>query len=181
MNRLVVIVVACAIVACSFTAELDPLQNGQCGSGQKSCNEHCVGLADPQTGCSLDTCAPCALTNATSRCAPNGSCSISTCRPGFENCDDNALTGCETDINFDPGNCGACGQKCVLANAVPGCSNGVCVVVACNSDWGDCDDRPENGCETRTNANDLHCGECGKSCGPNQHCTASRCVLGEGG
>ncbi|WP_394846858.1 hypothetical protein LZC95_05255 [Pendulispora brunnea] len=176
-----IIMGACYIGACTFTAELDPLDNGQCGTGQKSCNERCVGLADPRTGCSLDTCAPCSLANATARCAPNGTCTISACRPGFENCDENGLTGCETDIDFDPNHCGSCRGKCDLPNALAGCTNGACVVGSCLPHWGDCDGKPENGCETPIDTNSLHCGQCGKTCAPSHQCVMSHCTSGEGG
>ena len=55
------------------------------------------------------------------RCA-GGSCVVAACNAGFSDCDNDAMTGCETATRSDPTNCGACGTVC------PGylCAAGAC-------------------------------------------------------
>jgi hypothetical protein len=90
-------------------------------------------LSDPQNcgGCKK-TCT--ALPNATALCV-NGACALGACKPGFTDCDGDPKTGCESDVNSDAKNCGACGKACPLN--LPGCLNGVCVMSPClgNPNW----------------------------------------------
>jgi len=53
-----------------------------------------------------------------------GAC-VHTCELGFDDCDGEASNGCETDINWDPAHCGACGYSCAT------CENGLCASGAC--------------------------------------------------
>jgi hypothetical protein len=50
------------------------------------------------------------------------------------------------DLDTDPLNCGECGKKCNLPNAISRCAGGECEVLQCNAGWGDLDDQ-EPGCE----------------------------------
>ncbi len=59
------------------------------------------------------------------------------------------------DVQTDVENCGACGIECELENAVPGCSEGGCVVVGCTNGFVDADEEADNGCECNPNAEDL--------------------------
>lgn len=174
-------VVVFGIAACTLSSDVDPLKNGECGTGKKACNQQCVTLDSPQTGCALTTCAPCTLANATARCAANGQCTIATCRGGFENCDGNQQNGCETDIGFDAANCGACKKLCDIPNAIAGCTNGVCTVSSCTGKFQDCDKRIENGCESNSDDDEDHCGNCTNKCSAGQRCEAGKCVAGDGG
>ena len=56
-------------------------------------------------------CGPCVLPHATAACIA-GSCSIESCNPGWHDCDDIASTGCETDLETAPDDCGQCGHTC---------------------------------------------------------------------
>lgn len=68
-----------------------------------------------------------------------------------------------TDTARDPLNCGGCDRSCVIANAVPGCAAGQCVISTCQDGFVDVDGQIENGCEQ---ASDCVAGaRCEASCG----------------
>lgn len=80
---------------------------------------------------------------------------------------------CAADLKIDVGNCGACGKVCAnQANAYGLCKEGACAI-GCNTGFGDCDSKPETGCESTLATDSNHCGTCGKSCG------GARCVAGQ--
>lgn len=65
----------------------------------------CNGLVDD--GTANDLCRF-QVVNAEALCV-SGTCVLTTCLPGFTNCDGNPFNGCETPLNMLP--CGAC-QGC---------------------------------------------------------------------
>lgn len=70
------------------------------------------------------------------------------------------------------------GSKCVSkcpANMV--WENTKC---ACQPVWGDCDNNPENGCESNTQSDYLNCGICGFKCMQNGKCQNGECICLEG-
>ena len=69
----------------------------------------------------------CAFANASAACG-NGACEIGACSAGFGNCDRAASNGCESALNTVT-NCGACGNRCNLANATAACTAGACTAV----------------------------------------------------
>jgi hypothetical protein len=140
-----------SIVACSFTTDLDSLDNGQCGEGTKACAGKCRSVSDPAYGCSLGGCSPCYVMNGVASCSVRqGTCAIASCNPGFKDCVNGYTDGCETSTATDPANCGDCGIVCSQAvqNGVPGCASGRCTIGKCNAGWADCDGIATNGCET---------------------------------
>ena len=64
------------------------------------------------------------------------------------------------DLLSDPSNCGICGNTCAVENAAASCDAGTCVVGACLEGFADCDEDPEDGCETDLSRPEL-CGACG--------------------
>ncbi len=56
---------------------------------------------------------------------------------------------CDNGANplTDPSNCGRCGNVCNLPNAIEGCTNGNCVVVACSQGFWNNNNMAPDGCE----------------------------------
>ena len=139
--------------------------NGICAVG--SCNPgfgNCDGVAGNGCETNLSTdrrncgvCGhQCTAANGTAGCA-NGVCTVISCNAGFANCDGMAGNGCETNVNTDLRNCGACGVVCgITADSCAGgrcvcgttgaacatgqrCSGGVCICDATSCPTGCCD------------------------------------------
>ncbi|MDO8626645.1 MAG: hypothetical protein Q7K39_04335 [Candidatus Magasanikbacteria bacterium] len=68
---------------------------------------------------------------------------------GLEKCPKNAHGAPNVDHCTNVLHCGACFQACPAAppNAQPACFNAVCGFV-CNPGFANCDNNPQNGCET---------------------------------
>ncbi|EYF06307.1 Hypothetical protein CAP_2185 [Chondromyces apiculatus DSM 436] len=148
--------------------------NVTCDAGEKDCEGQCVPVDDPQYGCSDTGCTPCDLPGAEALCT-NGTCQIATCDAGFENCDGDDTTGCETDINGDPDNCAACGAACVTPHGDPLCNAGTCVIDACQAPYEDCDGAAQNGCETIVGSDPQHCAGCNMPCAAGEQCQGGVC------
>ncbi len=150
-----------------------------CSPGFGNCIQPASGVADD--GCetnlasSADNCGacgrPCSYANVVTRSCVSGLCE-SSCSTGFGNCATPAApstdNGCESSLNTDPANCGACDRKCsTVGTSSVSCGGGLCNA-ACVPGRGDCS-RPaapaaDNGCETDTNTNVAHCGACSRAC-----------------
>jgi hypothetical protein len=88
---------------------------GTCDPGFADCDHQ------PGNGCEQDVlssathcgaCAhPCVAENSTFTCN-QGACSVASCDPPWQDCDESAANGCEADIQTDPMHCGACKQAC---------------------------------------------------------------------
>jgi len=70
-----------------------------------------------------------------------GQCT-SACGPGRSDCDRWCI-----DTSSDLENCGGCGLTCDLAHASESCSQGQCLLTACETGWVDLDGASDNGCE----------------------------------
>lgn len=161
--------------ACSFTVDLDYLQDRQCGANQKLCTDKCVRTDDPKTGCGSTTCIPCTLAQANANCS-NGRCAIAGCLGGYRDCNLNPDDGCEIDIDHDPDHCGSCSAApCIVANATPDCAAGRCAVRACNAGFGDCNQMGVDGCETNLQTSSAHCSKCNTPCPSGAACVGGRC------
>ena len=105
------------------------------------------------------TCAGTAPTggpNAASVDCVNGAWAITVCYPGYADVDGVVDNGCEVDLLTDPQNCGRVGNVAFVPNAIPGCSNGQPVILACDPGWIDADTLVVNGCEVETNGCPVH-------------------------
>jgi hypothetical protein len=96
------------------------------------------------------------------------------CGTTFRDCNGNSADDCETNVNSDPGNCGACGTVCPGApHATPYCFVGQCAY-ACEQSFGDCNGKPEDGCEVNLLNDKQNCGACRISCGDTE-CSNGGC------
>ncbi|MEM9191408.1 MAG: MopE-related protein [Myxococcota bacterium] len=167
----------CEIASCTLGYEDcdgDPV-NG-CESDPATDPSNCGGGCGPMADC-FDN----GTQNVNSTLCNAGSCDYDSCNPGWSDCDGDRSNGCESDTNFDPGNCGGCTTMmpsptfCDPPNANPRCNNGVCGIDFCLADFDDCDGDPDNGCEADLNSpND--CGGCGIRCGVGSECIGRQCA-----
>lgn len=165
---------------------------GECNPGYRDCNN------DLSDGCEINTmldplhCGTCnngcSLTNAVPFC-DMGECRVNECVGGWDNCDGNDQTGCETRITT-PSDCGVCGRVCNLPNTDAHlCVAGDCQVSTCDPDYGNCDPHHNNGCESYLVDNNVNCGSCGNDCRTpprgtgvcnGTSCTVNSCTNGYG-
>ena len=177
--------------ACPVRNNVPVCAAGMCGAG--ACQ---MGFADcdgdPKNGCEVATasdaknCGACKMTCAIANASPlciGGACAIGSCQMGFRDCDKMLGNGCETNINLDPVNCGACNNNCAqLPHAAAGCMAGQCVIGSCNQGFADCNKMNIDGCEAQLDSDGNNCGACGKVCpGPANvqvNCNAGQCSIG---
>jgi hypothetical protein len=81
-----------------------------------------------------------------------------------------------TNLSSDINNCGTCGNKCAAPNATAACTNGGCVIVACNSGFANCNGQFADGCEVNTNSDINNCGTCGNKCAAGRSCVSGVCL-----
>jgi len=179
----------CNLANATATCSAGACAIASCNSGFADCNKMPADGCETNTNTSTSNCgscgSACVTPNATPTCS-NGTCGIGTCNPNFANCDGNVANGCEVNTQTDPLNCGGCGLKCNLPNAIAGCTNGTCTVVQCSPGYGDCDGNASNGCETSTGTDPNNCGGCKAKCAlPNAiagcaggSCTVASCNTG---
>lgn len=175
----------------------DPAHCGGCGiecEDGEVCNEgHCAfecneELTDCSGACvdaqnSPEHCGDCTL-ECEGDTQAIGVCSAGRCRLACEllygdcNSDlgESGGDGCETPLDTDTTNCGACGRVCELPRAVAGCSAGNCVVALCDTGYDDCDADPSNGCESDLSSDDANCGACGQACPSTHACLGRECI-----
>ena len=138
---------------CEVNTSTDPANCGACGT----------------------VCAP--LPNATGGCS-SGECGIGACKTNYADCDGIAANGCETPVNADPKNCGACSHACTSPNATTTCTKGNCIVTGCIAGFADCNKLPADGCEANLGTDPLNCGGCGTTCSfpnANPSCSNGTC------
>ena len=141
----------------------------QCQGGWNCCNSACANpLADVANCGSCGN--ACKVNHGTPACAQRN-CVIAACDQGFADCAGGYLDGCETNIQNNKFNCGGCNNACQLPNVVNNnCVGGKCVVTKpqdCLQGFGDCNGKPDDGCETQVSGNPNNCGACGVACSNN--------------
>lgn len=169
-------------VACQLPHSVATCSSGNCAvavceEGWADCNGFAADGCEVYVLDSLSHCGSCRAS-----CAPDGGvgecvqgeCSISRCNPGLKDCNQSADDGCESDLQLDPANCGACRVACEPVNGTSTCERGTCAI-ACASGYADCDGNAANGCETQTLDNAGHCGGCNHTC--EGRCEAGACVM----
>jgi serine/threonine protein kinase len=150
-----------------------------CPSGKGDCNRIAFDACETDLGSDDQNCgacrSPCPTENARSLCS-GGQCSVVSCgQTHHRDCNKDALDGCEIDVESDTKNCGECGRVCESAGTKrTGCVNSSCQVV-CDKGFGDCDQKPESGCETQLTTDPKHCGRCGFVCSDGR-CEAGLCT-----
>jgi len=174
---------ACGHV-CSFPNAASTCTSGVCGLG--TCNANYADCDGNKTnGCetyisnifNCGSCGnPCNASNANNLCT-SGTCSVSSCKAGYADCDHSSSNGCEVNIYNSTSNCGACNNACSLANAVPACTGaGVCTIANCKAGYADCDMSPTNGCEKNLNTDSANCGSCFNICTGTLTCKSGTCA-----
>jgi hypothetical protein len=122
-----------------------------------SCGTNCLNRAN----CNQQ------VQHATGITCNNGYCDFTECEPGWANCDNNRVNGCDWFV-WDDDNCrNNCliGANCTTLPhvAVGVCDRGSCAISQCQTLWGNCNGTVSDGCET-TLANTANCGACGVIC-----------------
>ncbi len=160
--------------------------NLNCDAGWGNCDNDASNGCETDLETSLLHCGRCSTATVDAACefgtrgvasavCVAGKCNI-TCDPGRSNCQ-NSLSctpavagctedvfvsgtgrdGCETAIDSDKLNCGACNNVCEDANNVTlaNCVASACDIVTCATDKADCDGDPANGCEASSSQAEL--------------------------
>lgn len=136
-----------------------------------------MAIGEAATGCVDGECAPCVVEHGVADCSNSGQCGIAGCDYGYESCDADLDNGCETVTLSDLENCGYCGNSCgTPANATSICQQGSCLM-ECKQGFGDCNNDPDDGCETSLSNDALNCGSCGIACEGGGVCTQGACKL----
>ena len=148
-----------------------------CEDGWDDCN------GDPLDGCEqpLNTnpaCGACGRSCTAAQgeasCA-TGSCEVTSCEPGWEDCNGELDDGCEADLGQEP-NCGGCGIECgggstctnggCACETDAGCAIGSCCNGSCIDTGAECRFWP---CIPGANRDFNNCGGCGIACIPFVH------------
>ena len=176
---------------CESDLATDP---GDCGFCGNTCRLDNATAACVDGGCVIDTCDPgwgdcdginengceadldadpdncsrcgleCITPNANAGCL-EGVCTVDTCIGTFADCDTLVSNGCESNLQSDDEDCGACGFDCSFeVGAETVCVGSVCQVRDCLGTTRDCDGLESNGCEVDTSNDVNNCGGCGISC-----------------
>lgn len=137
-----------------------------CAPGKKACEEFrsCVDLGDKYFGCgNPSSCVACNATNASeAHCEgkAGGIVCVPTCNPGYADCDNDPLNGCETNLALAT-SCGACGKDCSAGVDKLCAPSGT--TYACASTCAPSEEKCGNRCVTLA-SDPLNCKTCGTVC-----------------
>ncbi|HEY3236315.1 MAG TPA: hypothetical protein VGJ84_16480, partial [Polyangiaceae bacterium] len=156
----------CTNGACTITCAQ---QFADCDANARS-NGCETKITDNPQACG-DCVTVCSVLNGTGTCLGR-QCAIQSCTPPHQDCDapTGYGTGCETNTNTDVAHCGGCTNACTNANGTTTCNAGTCQP-SCAVGFADCDNNPNNGCETDTSSSVTHCGGCAPPIGSGTTCS----------
>jgi FG-GAP-like repeat/Stigma-specific protein, Stig1 len=100
-----------------------------CRPDEGCCDGRCVNLTLDPAHCGACGVA-CVGSRATEACI-DGACIVAKCEPGWADCNDDPLDGCEASL-VDLATCGSCGLSCHVPNGTSACVDGQCAPVRCN-------------------------------------------------
>lgn len=124
-----------------------------CGQGITDCSGKCLDLQTDD-----ENCGKCGTTCGAGEKCSAGAC-VADCGPGLTACD-----GSCRDLTSDPSNCGSCGNVCpTAAHGTAVCSVSACNFV-CETGFTNCNNSPDDGCESDLLSDPFNCGQCGRSC-----------------
>jgi hypothetical protein len=149
-----------------------------CDSGWGDCNtmpaDGCEAPLDTPMNCGGCGDA-CTLAGAETQSCFMGDCRVATCMSGLGNCNGDHDDGCEQMLNT-LSDCGMCDRPCALSRATETCATGTCEIVMCETNRGDCDMNPVNGCEVDLRFDEDFCGNCSTECDPGDDCIFGTCM-----
>ncbi len=161
-----------------------------CDQGWGNCDGDVRNGCEANLQTSLDHCNgcenPCRTNHNNPFCDGPAACVRGDCEVGWADCNGDRRDGCETHIDGDVSNCGACRNVCTAGpGATPTCAAGRCgeATVICADPRGECDGvvaPPSAQCETDLRNNAAHCGRCGNACSTvnaTPACVDRACVL----
>lgn len=106
----------CDYLSCRLgSGDCDLDRTNGCETNITSSVGHCGSCA---TDCNIQ------VKHASSITCTNSLCDYGSCNSGWDDCDRDRSNGCETDLRWDPDNCGQCGKRCVAPKDM--CTNGTC-------------------------------------------------------
>ena len=141
-----------------------------CPTGQTKCGTKCVDTTSDSSNCGACD-KPC----PTGQACVASACAVSCDLPKIK-CTDKCV-----DPGFDADNCGGCGKKCASGpKSTPACSSSACLLI-CDTGYGNCNDKSDDGCESDFATDAKNCGGCGKACATTETCSAGACKCAGGG
>lgn len=160
----IVAAIAAVVVACSDRVDMGDVKNGDTPS-----------FVDPADATSPDV-TPSVLTCIGTECPAPWTTCLSEDGPSYK---------CGTDLQRDPNNCGACGNKCLVykpLHMTSRCLEGACAL-ECSSpptstgrfDWRNCNNLVDDGCEVDVVVDPNNCGSCGNVCTGGASCIDGKC------
>ncbi|HEY3256355.1 MAG TPA: hypothetical protein VGJ91_20490 [Polyangiaceae bacterium] len=156
-----------------------------CSTGFDDCTGGYADGCETKTTTDLSNCGACGKTCSTANGAPScvsGACQVKTCTAPFADCNGTASDGCETNTSTSQTHCGVCtgaSANCdtAFANAGGQCTNSVCVLKTCATNFDNCDGVASNGCESSLKTDSNNCGACKAACST-AGATGTSCVSG---